>query len=131
MRIRLIVHENLCNIFVQVGDTVTVGEQDREHQHPESEKGQGQQEVLLQVLTSNTLNVSTSLVLKHRRTGKINCFDLWRAHYFQTFSFQSGVFISVADSDPGLGAFLTPGSGMGKSQHPHPGSGMNNPDHIF
>jgi hypothetical protein len=33
--------------------------------------------------------------------------------------------------DPGLGAFLTPGSGMGESQHPDPGSGMNNPDHIF
>ncbi len=38
---------------------------------------------------------------------------------------------SVADPDPGLGAFLTPGSGMGESQHPDPGSGMNNPDHIF
>ncbi len=33
--------------------------------------------------------------------------------------------------DPGLGAFLTPGSGMGESHHPDPGSGMNNPDHIF
>jgi hypothetical protein len=30
-----------------------------------------------------------------------------------------------------LGAFLTPGSGMGESQHPDPGSGMNNPDHIL
>jgi hypothetical protein len=38
---------------------------------------------------------------------------------------------SVADPDPGLGAFLTPGSGMGESQHQDPGSGMNNPDHIF
>jgi hypothetical protein len=27
----------------------------------------------------------------------------------------------VADPDPGLGAFLTPGSGMGESQHPDPG----------
>jgi hypothetical protein len=26
---------------------------------------------------------------------------------------------------------LTPGSGMGESEHPDPGSGMNNPDHIF
>ncbi len=34
-------------------------------------------------------------------------------------------------ADPGLGAFLTPGSGMGESQHPDPGSEMNNPDHIF
>jgi hypothetical protein len=45
---------------------------------------------------------------------------------------------SVADPDPRLGAFLTPGSGirdtgtrMGESHHPDPGSGMNNPDHIF
>jgi hypothetical protein len=35
-------------------------------------------------------------------------------------------FLSVAVSDPGSGAFLTPGSGMGKKF----GSGMNNPDHI-
>jgi hypothetical protein len=33
--------------------------------------------------------------------------------------------------DPGLGAFLTPGSGVGESRHPDPGSGMNNPDHFF
>ncbi len=38
---------------------------------------------------------------------------------------------SVGDPDPGLGAFLTPGSGMGESQHPDTGSGMNNPDHIL
>ena len=38
---------------------------------------------------------------------------------------------SVADPNQGLGAFLTPGSGMGESQHPDPGSGMNNSDHIF
>ena len=30
-----------------------------------------------------------------------------------------------------MGAFLTPGSGMGESQHPDPGSRMNNPHHIF
>ncbi len=35
------------------------------------------------------------------------------------------VFLSVPD--PGSGAFLTPGSGMGKNS----GSGMNIPDHIF
>jgi hypothetical protein len=28
---------------------------------------------------------------------------------------------SVADPDPGLGAFLTPGSVMGESLHPDPG----------
>ncbi len=34
--------------------------------------------------------------------------------------------------DPGSGAFLTPGSGMGKNEDPQPGSGsgMNIPDHI-
>ncbi len=31
--------------------------------------------------------------------------------------------------DPGSGAFLTPGSGMGKKSGS--GSGMNNPDHIY
>ncbi len=35
---------------------------------------------------------------------------------------------SVADPYPGFGAFLTPGSGMGKKSGS--GSGMNNPDHI-
>ncbi len=33
---------------------------------------------------------------------------------------------SVADPDPGSGAFLIPGSGMGKKSE----SEMNNPDHI-
>jgi hypothetical protein len=42
---------------------------------------------------------------------------------------------SVADPDPGSGAFLTPGSrtrdpGWVKSKDPDPGSGMNNPDRI-
>ncbi len=49
---------------------------------------------------------------------------------------QSVTLVSVADPDPGSGAFLTPGSGIRdpgwvESQHPDPGSGMNNPDHIF
>jgi hypothetical protein len=35
---------------------------------------------------------------------------------------------SVADPDQGSGAFLTPGSGMGKKSGS--GSGLNNPDHI-
>jgi hypothetical protein len=41
--------------------------------------------------------------------------------------------ISVVDPDPGSGAFLTSGLDQGwvESQHPDPGSGMNNPDHIF
>jgi hypothetical protein len=40
------------------------------------------------------------------------------------------LFSSVADPDPGSGAFLTldPGSGMGKKSGSV--SGMNNPDHI-
>jgi hypothetical protein len=38
--------------------------------------------------------------------------------------------------DPGSGTFLTLGSGIRdpewvESQHPDPGSGMNNPDYIF
>jgi hypothetical protein len=32
-------------------------------------------------------------------------------------------------ADPGSGAFLTPGSGMGRKSAS--GSGMNNPDNIF
>jgi hypothetical protein len=45
---------------------------------------------------------------------------------------------SVADPDPGLGAFLTPGSGIRDPRWEKvsirirdPRSGMNNPDHIF
>jgi hypothetical protein len=45
--------------------------------------------------------------------------DLIRIQGFET---------SVADPDPGSGAFLTLGSGMGKKSGS--GSGMNNPDHI-
>jgi hypothetical protein len=39
---------------------------------------------------------------------------------------------SVVDPDPGSGAFLTPGSAMGKNQDPIPGSGsgINIPNHI-
>jgi hypothetical protein len=36
--------------------------------------------------------------------------------------------VSVADPDPGSGAFWTPGFGMGKKSGSV--SGMNNPDHI-
>jgi hypothetical protein len=46
-------------------------------------------------------------------------------HYF------SNIKCSVADPDSGLGTFLTPGSEMGESHHPDPGSGTKNPDHIF
>ena len=42
------------------------------------------------------------------------------------FKTQTFVKSSVADPDPGSGAFLTPGSGMGKKS----GSGTDNPDHI-
>jgi hypothetical protein len=38
--------------------------------------------------------------------------------------------ISVADQDPGSGAFLTPGFGMGKNSDPDPGPGMNIPDQF-
>jgi hypothetical protein len=50
-------------------------------------------------------------------------------HQTPYFSALSTVVASVADPDPGSGAFLTPGSGMvGKKSGP--GSGMNHPDHI-
>jgi hypothetical protein len=44
--------------------------------------------------------------------------------------------LRIRIQDPGLGAFLTPGSGIPdpewvESQHPDPVSGLNNPDHIF
>jgi hypothetical protein len=39
---------------------------------------------------------------------------------------------SVADPDPGSGAFLIPGSGMGKNNpNTGSGSGMNNRDYNF
>jgi hypothetical protein len=40
------------------------------------------------------------------------------------------IYTSVADPDPGSGAFLTPGTGMGNKSAPVSGSGMNSPDHI-
>ncbi len=47
----------------------------------------------------------------------------------RNWSRPAGLFsASVADSDTGSGAFLTPGSGMGKKSGS--GAGMNNPDHI-
>ncbi len=62
--------------------------------------------------------------LSMRKKGKIP--DLNRRHASPVTESRC----SVADPDPGLGTFLTPGSGMGESQHQDPGSGMNNPDHI-
>ncbi len=47
-----------------------------------------------------------------------------RVHWIQS-QYNVG---SVADPDLGSGAFLTPGSGIGKKSGS--GSGMNNPDHI-
>jgi hypothetical protein len=44
------------------------------------------------------------------------------------------VMTSVADPDPGSGAFFDPwirDPEWVESQHSDPGSGMNNPDHIF
>jgi hypothetical protein len=48
----------------------------------------------------------------------------------------NSLYFSVADPDPGSGAFLTPGSGMGQKSRSGigkksgSGSGMTNPDHI-
>jgi hypothetical protein len=48
------------------------------------------------------------------------CFEILDPH-------QTKMLDSVAD--PGSGAFMTPGSGIGKKSE-SPGSGINNPDHI-
>jgi hypothetical protein len=53
---------------------------------------------------------------------------LSRRFSFATSIF-TGLFCSVADPDLGSGAFLTPGSGMGRKSAS--GSRMNNPNHIF
>ncbi len=59
----------------------------------------------------------------HKTTGwnaiVINIFDV---------SIYSWIYCSVADPDPGFGAFLTQRSDMG--QKSGSGSRMNNPDHI-
>jgi hypothetical protein len=41
------------------------------------------------------------------------------------------VFVSVADPDPGSGAFLTPGSGIRNGFIPDPGSRIPDPKPIF
>ena len=41
---------------------------------------------------------------------------------FYTTAFMLCWEMQVADPDPGYGAFLTPGSGMGENQDPDPGS---------
>jgi hypothetical protein len=50
--------------------------------------------------------------------------------------FLSVLRIRIRDPGSGIGCLFDPwirdsGSGMGESQHQDPGSGMNNPDHIF
>jgi hypothetical protein len=42
---------------------------------------------------------------------------------------ENGLSISAADQDPGCGAFLTPGSGIGKKSRS--GSGLKILDHIL
>ncbi len=59
------------------------------------------------------------------------CRDVHTAFRMQGVTFWIRIMVeknSVAD--PGSGAFLSPGSGMGKSLDPDPGSGMNIPDPI-
>ncbi len=50
-------------------------------------------------------------------------------HKKLVFDLKNTLIVSVANPDPGSGAFLTPGSGMGRKSASR--SGMNNPDHIF
>jgi hypothetical protein len=54
----------------------------------------------------------------------------WKNRGFIRSSNLSPGKISVADPDPGSGAFLTPGSGTRMVKKSGSGSGMNNPDHI-
>jgi hypothetical protein len=65
--------------------------------------------------------VSPTAVLHQKKAIKLHA----NAHQFIVAKRTK---ISVADPDPGSGAFLNPGSGMCKKSES--GSGMNNPDHI-
>jgi hypothetical protein len=63
-------------------------------------------------------------------TGLISILKLFGAFYLASGHwriFQQTFLPSVADPDPGSGAFLTPGSGIRKKPIPDPGSQI----HIF
>jgi hypothetical protein len=58
-------------------------------------------------------------VLMGSKTDFLSKFpNFWGWRHFETQIFVKG---SVADPDPGSGAFLTPGSGMGRIGDPDPG----------
>jgi hypothetical protein len=89
------------------------------------------------ILRKGVLHAGSCL---HLQTAPLKSATKIKANYKQVVQFQKlhncrrktdTETISFSDPDPGSGAFLTPGSGMGRSQHPDPGSGINNPDHIF
>ncbi len=72
-------------------------------------------------------NSKTTAKLKGEQTPISAVCDLLQTFAtFPAFSFTDYLLYSVADPDSGSGAFLTPGSEMGKKF----GSGMKNPDHI-
>jgi hypothetical protein len=70
------------------------------------------------IMIHNSLNIKRACLV-------IVIFDISRIR-IQTITIGS-----VADPDPGFGAFLTPGSGIRDERKSTSGSGMNNPDHIF
>jgi hypothetical protein len=66
--------------------------------------------------------------------GRIKGVEGWRGLNLCVRAKGNPMESSVADLDPGSDAFLTPGSGIrdpGWVESQDPGSGMNNPDHIF
>jgi hypothetical protein len=52
-------------------------------------------------------------------------------HWLPAGWFPADSVLRIRIRDPGLGAFLTPGSGIRDGRKSASGSGMNNPDHIF
>ncbi len=57
--------------------------------------------------------------------------DYHTASYCTVLKKVSVPFPSVADPDPGSGAFLTPGSGFRNGFFPDPGSRIPDPKHII
>ncbi len=74
-------------------------------------------------------NITLTFRLLHDRQGReVDQFDEESTRLgFRSVHHNSK--LSVADPDPGSGAFLTPGSGTSKKSGS--GSGMNNPESYF
>ncbi len=97
-----------------------------DHQDPDQQHCKGLIEKLI-ICTQHTLQLATvapilklSIFENHRHIGVGAIYAIG----YQTFSFLK---YSVADPDPGSGAFLTPGSGIRNRFFPDPGSQT----HVF